>query len=108
MKSLIDAKISKRFYIKYKALFQAACIVLMLILFIWIWHYSNVDDSDGKFYAFQAIAEIIVAVFETIATFLMLTSIKQNGAANREMRKMNERLQLSMTEQTNLLKKRKN
>ena len=89
---------------KYKTMFIILCLFFSFLGTIWIWHYSNNEDAELKLYALQAIAEIIVAIFETIATFLMIKSIKQNGDANREMKKMNEKLQCSMQAQTNVLR----
>ena len=103
MKSLLEAKISKKFIMKYRIVIQFLCLFIIFLGTGWVWHYSNYEDGELKLYGLQAIAEIIVAVFETIATFLMITSIKQNGEANREMKKMNEALQYSMKAQTEVL-----
>lgn len=93
-------KISKRF----RVFLQILLLFCVFLVTGWVWHYSNHENTELKLYALQAIAEIVVAVFETIATFLMIKSIKQNGEANREMKRMNEKLQISMQAQTDVLK----
>ena len=95
---------AKKIFIRYRTFFQLSCLFFAFLITGWIWHYSNNEEAELKLYALQAIAEIIVAVFETIATFLMLKSIKQNAEANREMKRMNEKLQFSMQAQTDVLR----
>ena len=103
-KGLLDSPIPKKIISKYRTSLQLLCLFIVFLLTGWVWHYSNHDEAELKLYALQAIAEIIVAIFETIATFLMIKSIRQNADANREMRKMNEKLQFSMQAQTDVLK----
>ena len=105
MKSILETKVSKKILSKYGVAIQICFTASVFLLLAFVWHYSNVDDADSKLYAFQAMAEILVAAFETIATFLMIKSIRQNGEANREMKKMNEKLQFSMVGQSEVLKK---
>ena len=87
-KGLLDSPISKKIISKYRTFLQLLCLFIVFLLTGWVWHYSNHDEAELKLYALQAIAEIIVAIFETIATFLMIKSIRQNADANREMRKI--------------------
>lgn len=103
-KRIYDDIVLEKIYKKHKTAIQILCLFFIFLSTRWVWHYSNNEDAELKLYALQAIAEIVVAIFETIATFLMIKSIKQNGDANREMKKMNEKLQLSMQAQTEALK----
>lgn len=105
MKTILETKMLKNILSKYGIAIQIFFTASVFLLLAFVWHYSNVDDADSKLYAFQAMAEILVAAFETIATFLMIKSIRQNGEANREMKKMNEKLQFSMVGQSEVLKK---
>ena len=93
----------KKIYTKHKIITKFTLLLLLFIITKWIWHYSNHEDGELKLYSLQAIAEIIVAILETVATFLMITSLKQNREANREIKKMNESLQASMKAQTDVL-----
>jgi len=102
MKSLLEPKIPK-IITKHRVIVQFICLFIFFLITGWVWHYSNHEEGELKLYGLQAIAEIVVALLETIATFLMIKSIKQNGEANREMKKMNEALQLSMKAQTDVL-----
>jgi len=104
MESLIETNKTKKKYLKYKTVIQFLFATLVFSLTYWVWHYSKNDEGELKLYALQAIAEIIVAFFEVLATFLMIKSIKQNGDANKEMKKMNEKLQFSLQAQTDVLK----
>ena len=105
MRSLIANQFICKVFTKHRSAIQFLVLFIFFLGTGWVWHYSNHEDGELKLYGLQAIAEIIVAVFETIATFLMIKSIKQNGEANREMKKMNEALQSSMRAQTDVLKK---
>lgn len=102
--TMVDNLVLKKNYKKHRVVIQIFCLFIIFLTIGWVWHYSNHEATELKLYALQAIAEIVVALFETIATFLMIKSIKQNGDANREMKKMNEKLQISMQAQTNALK----
>ena len=104
METLLQTKTQKKQFSKYKGLFYFAFTSLIFGFSSWVWHYAKNDEGELKLYALQAIAEIVVAGFEVIATFLMIKSIKQNGDANKEMKKMNEKLQISMQAQTDVLK----
>ena len=103
MGNLLTMQTIKKISSKHKGMLQFLCLFFFFLGTGWVWHYSNHEDGELKLYGLQAIAEIVVAVFETIATFLMLKSIKQNGEANREIKKMNEALQTSMKAQTEVL-----